>query len=114
MYDVVVFDMELPDFPPPGRRFQTKAFERCLDRYTVTKAGRLCLTGSELGDEPVAGPDETEDVDIDFHGDIRLISEGEGGEYVARFTHGTLEWVRPTTDLPLAQLAFRKFKRRGG
>jgi hypothetical protein len=117
MSDIVVFEMELPDFPPPGRRFQTKAFDRCEDFYTVTKAGRLCLTGNEFGAEPLAGSNETGDVDIDFHGDIRLISEDEvpeeSGEYMARFTHGTLEWVRPMADLPLAQLALKKSERRG-
>jgi len=37
--------------------------------------------------------------DTNFHGDIRLLSnEGELEEYVARFTHGTLEWIRPLAD----------------
>jgi hypothetical protein len=71
-----------------------------------------------MGDEAEGGQPETEDIDIDFHGDIRLISEqeaaGESREYVARFTHGTLEWVRPMASLPLAELPLRKFKRRGG
>ena len=35
--------------------------------------------------------------DLEFHGDIRLtgLIEGELIEYAARFTHGTLEWIRP-------------------
>ncbi len=43
-----------------------------------------------------------EDVDMDFHGDIRLISTVEGRciEYAARFTHGNLEWIRPWSELP--------------
>jgi hypothetical protein len=113
MYDIVVFDAELPGLPPQSRRFQTKSLDRCLDRYTVTREGRLCLSGNEMADdEPAAGQPETEDVDIDFHGDIRLVSEGEGGEYIARFTHGTLEWVQPLDAQARSQLALRKAKRR--
>jgi hypothetical protein len=97
MYDVVVFDLDVPGLSLKGRRFQTKSFERCLDLYTVTAAGRICLTGSDLGDdEPGTRNDQREAVDIDFHGDIRLVAEERDyQEYLARFTHGTLEWVRP-------------------
>jgi hypothetical protein len=98
MFDVVVFDMALPDCQVQGRRFQTKSLDPCMEIYTVNGEGRLCLTGSELllgtGEEAV------EAVDIDFHGDIRLRAEDGGGEYIARFTHGTLEWVRPKAELP--------------
>jgi hypothetical protein len=117
MYDEIWFDAELPDVPSACRRFQTKSLDCCLDRYTVTKAGRLCLTGNVmLDDEPVVGAQgETEDVDLDFHGDIRLLStEGDGGEYVARFTHGTLEWIRPMDHLARAQFALMRRKRLGG
>jgi hypothetical protein len=55
MFDIVVFDGELPGMPSQCRRFQTKSLERCLDRYTVTRAGRLCLSGNEMADgEPAA------------------------------------------------------------
>jgi hypothetical protein len=50
----------------------------------------------ELDDQTIVGAQcETKDIDLDFHGDIRLIS-AEGGieEYVARFTRGALEWIR--------------------
>jgi hypothetical protein len=97
MFDTVVFDMDVPGYSFRGHEFQTKSLERCLDRYTVTAAGRLCLTGSDLMDEEPGTPnDKSEGVDIDFHGDIRLVTLESGyQEYVARFTHGTLEWVRP-------------------
>jgi hypothetical protein len=116
MYDVVVFDAEYPGLPSPSGRFQTKAFDRCMDVYTVNKAGRLCLIGNELmSDEVPNRQDDSEGVDIDFHGDIRLVSEGDpGGEYVARFTHGTLEWIRPMNAQALSELALRKVKRREG
>ena len=36
-----------------------------------------------------------------FHGDIRLVAdEGKYQEYVARFTHGTFEWIRPMAEVP--------------
>ena len=104
MFDVVVFDVELPDCgcPVQGRRFQTKSLDRCLDIYTVTRAGRLRLTGNDL-----LGSDDapaSEEIDIDFHGDIRLLAEKGHDEYVARFTHGALEWVRPMADMPTPPL----------
>jgi hypothetical protein len=104
MYDEVWFDEELPDFPLRCRRFQTKSLDRCLDRYIVTKVGRLCLVGSVLlEDAPAAvAHDRAENIDTDFHGDIRLTSDdGEHEQYVARFTHGTFEWIRPAADVPL-------------
>lgn len=87
MFDVVVFEMELLGFQ--GRSFQTKNLDCCMDRLAITKTGRLCLTGSEFM-EDVEKPEE-ERVDIDYHGDIRLVPEKGDGEYTARFTHGT--WV---------------------
>lgn len=90
MFDVVVFEMEMPGFQ--GRRFQTKNLDRCLDLFAITKAGRLCLAGSEFM-EDVEKP-EIERVDIDYHGDIRLVAEEGDEEYTARFTHGTLDrWL---------------------
>ena len=41
------------------------------------------------------GTQATAPVDVGFHGDLRLISVGGGREYVVRFTHGTVEWIRP-------------------
>src|SRR5271165_5672257 len=34
-------------------------------------------------------------IDVEFHGDMRLLSTQGEWEYLARFTHGTLEWIRP-------------------
>jgi hypothetical protein len=102
MFDEVWFDEELPGVPTKCRRFQTKSLECSMDRYIVTKAGRLCLTGNTwLEDSPVdTAQEKVESVDTDFHGDLRLIShDGEYVEYVARFTHGTLEWIRPEAEV---------------
>jgi hypothetical protein len=103
MYDEVWWDAELPTgHPPAGRLFQTKSFDRCLDRYIVTAQGRLCLVGNGWQDDgPFVGTQDREGgVDVDFHGDMRLTSmDGKQEQYVARFTHGTLEWIRPMADV---------------
>lgn len=55
-----------------------------------------------LENEPV--PVEQEggcSVDIDFHGDIRLVADdGKYEAYIARFTHGTFEWIRAMSEMP--------------
>ena len=104
MFDVVVFEMQVPGFQ--GRRFQTKNLDCCMDRFAITKTGRLCLTGSEFM-EDVEKP-EVERVDIDYHGDIRLLAEEGQEEYMARFTHGVLEWIRPADRASAVDLAFKK------
>jgi len=61
-----------------------------MDRYLLTKEGRLCLVGSLLTrDTPVAvAQDGASNADIDFHGDVGPISDDEPHEqYVTRFTH---------------------------
>jgi hypothetical protein len=103
LFDEVWIDEGLPGFPLGCRRFQTKSLDNCMDRYVVTKEGRLCMVGNVLfEDTPVAVEQEVGDrLDIDFHGDIRLVAdEGKYEEYVARFTHGTFEWIRPMAEVP--------------
>jgi hypothetical protein len=44
MYDDVVWEAELPEgHPVASRSFQTKSLFRSLDRFTITKEGRLIL-----------------------------------------------------------------------
>ena len=97
MFDVVVFEIDVPGYSFKGRQFQTKSLECCLEQYAVTAEGRLCLTGMHLMDEdPGVELREGGPVDLDYHGDLRIVPvEGEYQQYIARFTHGTLEWVRP-------------------
>lgn len=103
MYDEVWFDEQMPGLPSECRRFQTKTLDRCMDRYRVTKAGRLCWIANVLL-EDISSPEsqpEGDAVDIDFHGDLRLVSDdGKSGPYVARFTHGALEWIKPEAEAP--------------
>ena len=114
MYDEVEFDPEWTGLPSACRHFQTKCLDSCMDRYVVTKAGRLCLVGNVWGDDEPATAEES--VDIDFHGDMRLVpTEGDDRQdFTARFTHGTLEWVRPVDIARRVALAAAMTKLRGG
>jgi hypothetical protein len=52
MYDEIGWEAELPAGHPAQKRlFQTKSLHRCLDRYVVTEAGRLCLVGNGWRDD---------------------------------------------------------------
>ena len=103
LIDEIWFEDPLPGVQSNCRRFQTKSLHRCLDRYIVTKEGRLCLTRNVRleGTSSSGAEEKSKGIDVDFHGDIRLITDEAGiEEYVARFTHGALEWIRPLSDLP--------------
>jgi hypothetical protein len=115
MYDDVYIEADLPPGHPDAERaFQTKSLLRCLDRFTITKEGRLMLHACRY--EPPDGADgtlplltrtPTGDIDTEFHGDIRLTSTIENRfiEYAAPFTHGTLESIRPWSELSEIQQA---------
>ena len=109
MFDDVYCEADLPPGHPESERsFQTKSLGNCLDRFTITKEGRLILhsvryesTGEGRLGLPWMKSIPTGDVDTEFHGDIELVaSVGDSlVEYVARFSHGTLEWIRPLSEL---------------
>lgn len=103
MYDEVWFEEALLDFPSSCRRFQTKSLDPCMDRYVVTREGRLSLAGNTLTEDAAdaVARGRSEKIDTDFHGDIRLVSDdGKHEVYIARFTHGTLEWIRRAAEVP--------------
>jgi hypothetical protein len=100
MRDEIRWDAPLPAGHHSGSRlFRTNSFgEACEDHYVVTPAGRLLLVGNAWQDGPQFESSEGRGpVDVGFHGDIQLVSD-DGSEYMARFTHGTLEWVRALAD----------------
>jgi len=109
IYDDVHCEADLPSgYSGLERTFQSKSLFRCLDRLTITKEGRLVLhafryqPAQEAGDLlPLMTRIPAGDIDLEFHGDIRLTStmEDQFAEYVARFTHGTLEWIRPWSEV---------------
>ena len=75
--------------------FQTKSLDPCLDHYLVTPEGRLLLVGSGWQDDDLEHAQNLKGVDVQFHGDMRLLSVKCHREYMARFTHGALEWIKP-------------------
>jgi hypothetical protein len=114
MFDEVKCDAPFPDERlAPGSWLQTKSLSCCMLRYTITPQGRLLYNRHH--NEP--GPDReiregvtlpgyklihVEDIDMGYHGDIRLYGNGKDEtwlDYVARFTHGALEWIRPYEEL---------------
>jgi hypothetical protein len=109
MFDEVYCDADLPPGHPASKgEFQTKSLFSCLDRFTINKQGRLILHAVRYASGEEAGSGRFSmtripagDIDTEFHGDIRLTDVVEGllVEYVARFTHGDLEWIRPWAEL---------------
>jgi len=97
LFDEIRWDAELPKgHPPDNRLFQTKSLDPCMDQYVVTAEGRLLLMGYGFEDSAdLVDAEISEGVDVEFHGDMLMISVGGHREYLARFTHGTLEWIRP-------------------
>ena len=100
LFDEIRWDAALPDgHPPDSRLFQTKSLDSCLDYYVVTAEGRLLLAGNGFEDDAdLANAEISPGIDVEFHGDMRLVSAEADREYLARFTHGTLEWIRPLAD----------------
>lgn len=102
LYDEIRWDAALPKgHPPDSRLFQTKSLDYpSLEHYVVTPEGRLLLVGNgfEDGADLTDHPKISQGIDVEFHGDMRLVSAEGHREYLARFTHGTLEWIRPLAD----------------
>lgn len=123
MFDDLKCEYPLPDADVQDRTFQTKSLECLMDRYTITREGRLILHKvryeyvPEEEREYYGTPEWDEkpfvrifgmlrsipvgDVDMAYHGDITfytsLGSREEGDfewfEYKARFTEGRLQWI---------------------
>ncbi len=101
LFDEIRWDAALPEgHPPDSRLFQTKSLDSpCLDRYVVTAEGRLLLAGNGFEDDAdLANAEISQGIDVEFHGDMRLVSAEGDREYLARFTHGALEWIRPLAE----------------
>lgn len=96
LFDEIRWDAALPEgHPPDSRLFQTKSLDPCLDQYVVTPEGRLLLIGNGFENDAEISQGA---IDVEFHGDLRLLSTQGEREYLARFTHGTLEGIRPLAD----------------
>jgi hypothetical protein len=112
LFDEIRCDYPLPDDRvPQDTVFETKCLECGLEEHTITAQGRLILhrkhqkkagTHVRLGRPwPKYEVDFVEDVDLDFHGDIEIYGSRPGkkklASYIVRFTHGTVEYIRPRT-----------------
>lgn len=98
-YDTVHCGYPLPDPGYQHEEFQTRDLGERMNRYLITKDGRLWRRrwGIHLFgqvEHPVHH-DALEEA-VPYHGDIRLSTTTAIGlrEYVVRFTHGVLEWIR--------------------
>ncbi len=92
LFDTVTCEYRLPTPAHQDLEFQTKDLECLLDHYVVTRDGRLIRRGSEL-----RGLER--DVEWPFHGDLCIYagdpeSSARLVEYLVRFTHGRVEWIR--------------------
>ena len=117
MYDNVICECLPPDDTGPSPRpFQTKSLYRLIDTFTITKEGRLIhhwvrYEAEKTPNDGLGGftmvPAERKDIDMEFHGDIRLsgMEDKNPRDYIVRFTHGTLEWMRPIEKFSEEQLA---------
>jgi len=100
MFDTVHCEYPLPNARHQGLDFQTKNLECLMDEYTLTRDGRLVRrAGTGFGGE---GLDR--DAEWPLHGDIRIYTSVKTEtpswiEYVVRFTHGQVEWIRPLAEI---------------
>jgi hypothetical protein len=97
LFDTIYCEYPLPDVRHQGLEFQTKDLESALDHYTITQDGRLMLHARRFGN----GPDR--DIEWAIHGDVSFYTHEASAEkswieYVARFTHGRVEWIRPVEE----------------
>jgi hypothetical protein len=121
MCDEIQCDYPVPDPEVQDRVFHTKSLDSGLDRYTITRDGRLILHQVRYesvpeeerpyfgtphwADNPVAQTRgcmravPVGDVEVPHHGDILLYTSiGEGHEYKrfeyrTRFTEGRVQWI---------------------
>lgn len=115
MFDDVTCEYPLPDGREvAGRAFQTKSLWCGMDRFTITAAGRLIFHQCQFqpparGETSLGRPTHVGDIDLNYHGDLDLFgidTAGRAARYVARFTHGSVEWVKPHDDISAAHRAW--------
>ena len=99
LFDTLYCDYPLPDLEFQDEAFQTKDLECLLDNYRISADGRLWLLRRKIS--PFATDSHPskateKDEDMNYHGEICFYpaTDQVSLEYHARFTHGTLEWIR--------------------
>lgn len=111
LFDDVTCEYPLPDGREvAGRAFQTKSLRCCMDRLTITAAGRLILhQNPPTGDGRFARSAHLAGIDLDYHGDLDLYGidlSGCAAHHAVRFTNGAVEWIRPFDDLSVLHRAW--------
>lgn len=98
LFDTIYCEYPLPNPEHQELDFQTKNLECGMDTYTITRDGRLIRRAPKSGRGPIR------DIEWPLHGDIRIYTSLRNEdspdsrtwvEYVVRFTHGCVEWIRP-------------------
>src|SRR5262245_61591321 len=112
--DYLTCELELPGLGvPAGLTFQTKDLFGTGVRLTLTPAGRLIEHQARIeeAERKLVAPGVTVsdyraiplgDRDLEFHGDVRFYTHLRNGtfvQFVARFTHGQVEWIRSLGEL---------------
>jgi hypothetical protein len=111
MFDEVICQATMRGLPfRPGTVCQTKSLFNAMDRFTVTANGRLVWhrvrllqSNSAEGEGPRWEKEPMGDLDLKYHGDLRLYgddAEGCGQDIVIRFTHGVAEQAWRVEDAP--------------
>jgi hypothetical protein len=101
LFDTVYCEYPLPDARHQDLDFQTKNLECTLDTYTITRDGRLVRRARRGWG---AGAVLDRNVEWPLHGDIKIYTSVKTEdppwvEYVVRFTHGRVEWIRPLEEV---------------
>ena len=100
MFDTIHCEYPLPEPRHQDLEYQTKDLECLLARYTITSDGRLVLHVRQGRGRPDG------DIEWPLHADLRFYTSDHSVEphvwieYVARFTHGRVEWIRPLEEVP--------------
>lgn len=97
-FDTLRCDYPLPDPEFQERTFHTLNFRCLLDHYCLGTDGRLRQIQRKLyNPQGKQATRAAASEDTGYHGDLRFHAKTatqERIEYRARFTHGTVEWIR--------------------
>ena len=117
-FDYLTCAAEIPGLGVPvGVQFQTRSLLRASAELTISAGGRLVYHQArheQCGTRevcpgitfPVHKKIPLADRDLDFHGDVLFCGSVDGQTsvaFIARFTHGQLEWIRSSDELPELQ-----------
>ena len=94
LFDTIRCEYPLSVAGHQNLEFQTKGLDCGMERYTITPDGRLIR--HSRGGMFAKGP--CRDIEWPVHGDVEFYtsdSDRNWIEYIARFTHGRVEWIRP-------------------